>query len=61
MNMKKIGIGLLLGLLALSIFVGLQPEEYTYSRDILINAKPEAIFPYLNNPTLGDQWDPSTP
>lgn len=47
--------------LILSIFVvvaALKPADYLIKRDILINAKPEAIFPYLSSAKNADSWMP---
>jgi uncharacterized protein YndB with AHSA1/START domain len=55
---KKIlaGVGLLLAVFV--VISALKPEEYLIKREIVINAKPEAIYPYLNNTKNADRWMP---
>ncbi|GGG30769.1 SRPBCC family protein [Pontibacter amylolyticus] len=35
----------------------LLPDSYEVRRSILINAKPEQVFTYLNNPTKWEEWN----
>lgn len=35
----------------------LLPDSYEVSRSIVIDAKAEQVFPYLNNPTQWEQWN----
>lgn len=56
--MKKIGLGLLAVVVIFLGYVALQPPVYKISRDILINAPVEKIFPYLNNSKLAEKWGP---
>lgn len=35
-----------------------QPSAYTISRSIIINASPEALFPYINSAQLSFSWMP---
>jgi Polyketide cyclase / dehydrase and lipid transport len=55
---KKIlaGLGVVLGIFM--VIAALKPTEYLIKRDIVINAKPEAIFPYLVSSKNADQWMP---
>lgn len=55
---KKIlaALGLLLAVLV--ICAALKPADYLIKRDITINAKPEAIYPYLVNMKTADKWMP---
>jgi hypothetical protein len=39
-------------------FVAMQPSEMRISRELLINAKPEVIFPYINNSKKTNEWMP---
>jgi uncharacterized protein YndB with AHSA1/START domain len=57
MLMKIIGgivvvLGIFLG------YVAIQPSEMHVSRELLIKASPEAIFPYINNAKKADEWMP---
>lgn len=55
---KKIlaGLGLILGVFV--VIAALRPAEYLIKRDIVINAKPEAIFPFLVSTKNADTWMP---
>lgn len=55
---KKILSALGLLLAAIAIYAVLKPAEYLIKRDITINAKPEAIYPYLVNMKNADKWMP---
>ncbi|MDO6391387.1 SRPBCC family protein [Pontibacter sp. BT731] len=35
----------------------LLPDSYEVRRSLVINAKPEQVFPYLNNPTKWEEWN----
>lgn len=35
----------------------LVPDAYEVRRSIVVNAKPEQVFPYLNNPTEWEKWN----
>lgn len=60
--MKKviIIIGVILALLIVVVgVVGVMlPKEYGLERSIVINASPEAIFPYVNNLEKNKEWSP---
>lgn len=55
---KKILLGLAAIVGAFLIYVALKPGEMLISRDMLIKAAPEAIFPYLNNSKKANEWMP---
>ena len=52
----SIAIGIVVGLFL--IYVALQPAEYTISRELLINASSETLFPYINNSEQTSTWMP---
>lgn len=56
--LKKVGFILLALILVFLGFVARQPSDYFISRNILINAPIEKIFPYLNNSKLAEKWGP---
>lgn len=55
-------VKILIGVLAvLGIFLGyvfFQPSDFKISREILIHAPPQAIFPYINNSKKANDWMP---
>lgn len=55
---KKIlaGLGLILAIFV--IIAALKPEEYLIERGVTINAKPEAVFPFIVNTKKTDVWMP---
>ncbi len=55
---KKILIGLGLVFTLLVIIAAVKPEDYLIKRELTINAKPEAIFPFLVNTQKTDMWMP---
>lgn len=55
---KKILGALGLILLVFMVIAALKPNEYLIKRDVMINAKPEAIFPYLVSTRKADLWMP---
>ncbi len=56
--LKKVGLVLIALVAVLLVYVGLQSPDYVISREITIQAKPEKIFPFLNNSKLAEQWEP---
>lgn len=56
--MKKglIGLGLILTLVV--GYAALKSDEFVVKREILIQAQPEAIFPYLDSSQKADEWMP---
>lgn len=55
---KKILFGLGFALLVFVVIAALKPEDYLIKRNILINAKPEAVFPFLVSMKNADTWMP---
>jgi len=55
---KKIlfGIGIVVAIFML--LVVLQPAEYNISREIVINATPEVVFPHVNSAIRSNDWMP---
>lgn len=55
---KKIlaGLALILGIFV--VVAAIRPADYLIKRDIVINAKPEAIFPFLVSTKKADTWMP---
>ena len=55
-NLIRVLVAVLL-LVALLFVVALAlPSEYHVKRSVVINAKPEAIYPYLNNFKKWPEW-----
>ena len=42
----------------LVLFVCIQPGAFNYTSSTLVNATPEAIFPYINNLRAFNEWSP---
>jgi uncharacterized protein YndB with AHSA1/START domain len=44
---------------ATAVYFGsfLLPDSYEVSKSIVVKAKPEQVFPYLNNPTQWEKWN----
>lgn len=55
---KKILAGLALVLAVFVVIAALKPAEYIIKRDVVINAKPEFIFPFLVSTKNADTWMP---
>jgi hypothetical protein len=55
---KKIGLGLGVVLAAVLAFAAFKSGEMHVSREILISAAPEALFPYINNSQKSYEWMP---
>lgn len=55
-----IKIGIFFGLIIVAIlgYAALRPAHYKISREILIKASPEIIFPHVNNSKMTYQWMP---
>ncbi len=51
-----IAIGVLVGIFL--IFIARQSSAMKISRELLVKAKPETIFPYINNSKKTDEWMP---
>lgn len=58
--LKKIFIGLGLIFACLLIVAALKPSHFRVSREIMVYASPEAIFPFVNEPRKVDEWSPWT-
>lgn len=57
---KKIFVMVALLLAGFLGYVAMQPSEYVISREILVKAPPQAVFPFLNNSRKADSWMPWT-
>lgn len=57
---KKIGIGVVVLVLAFLGYVSTREGKFHYERSGEIAAPAEKIFPYLSNFELGDKWSPFT-
>jgi uncharacterized protein YndB with AHSA1/START domain len=55
---KKIILVLGMILVVLIVIAFLKPEEYQIKREVIIDVKPEAVFPYLISMKKADQWMP---
>lgn len=40
------------------VYVSLQPADYSVSREVVINASPESIFPFINSSKKTNDWMP---
>lgn len=56
--LKKVLIVIAVVLTGFLIYVAVQPAESTISREIVINATPESIFPYINSSQKMHDWMP---
>jgi hypothetical protein len=56
--LKKIGMVLFIVIAGVLVAATLQPPEMAVYREIVINASPEAIFPYINNAKKSYEWMP---
>jgi hypothetical protein len=54
----KIVYAILTLVAAFLIYVAFQPSAYEVSRTISIDAPPSKVFPYVNNRTLANSWNP---
>ncbi len=55
---KKILLGIVVVIGGFFGYVAMQPSDMLVARDILINAGPELIFPYINNSQKANEWMP---
>lgn len=55
---KKVLIGLVLVIALLFGYASTLPSEMKISRELLIRAKPEAIYPYINHSRKMNEWMP---
>jgi len=56
--LKKILIGFIVLVGVLFTYAALRPAQMLISREMLINASPEALFPYINNSKKAYEWMP---
>lgn len=54
----KVGIGLVLALIAFVIYVATRPNSFRYERSGFISAPPEKIYPYISQLRRGNLWSP---
>lgn len=54
----KIGGTFVVLIAAFFTYVSFQPSDFLVSRELHIKAKPEIIFPYINNSKLTNEWMP---
>ncbi|MFN7729936.1 MAG: SRPBCC family protein [Bdellovibrio sp.] len=54
-----LGLGFFALTILFFVFVATRNGKFRYERSGVINAAPEAIFPYISNLKLGGQWSPS--
>lgn len=57
---KKIILGLIVCVLCFLGYAAMRPAELIVSRELLINAPPDAIFPHINNSQRSYEWMPWT-
>lgn len=55
---KKLLIGLLIAGVGLSVYAWSRPSEMFISREVVLSATPEEIFPYINNSVKSNEWMP---
>lgn len=55
---KKLFAGLAALVVLFLIYVALIPAHYVITRSVVIQAKPEAVFPYLISMKKADEWMP---
>lgn len=56
--LRKILVGLVVLVGVLAVYVAFQPAHYSVSREKLIKASPEVIFPHINNSQKMNDWMP---
>jgi len=56
--MEKILLGVAALVMVLVVVVAMRPNEFEVTRSIAVNAKPEAIFPHVNDLHQWDAWSP---
>jgi uncharacterized protein YndB with AHSA1/START domain len=54
----KVLIALVVVIAAILIYAYLQPGDFRVERSVVIDASPETIFPYVNDPIKGELWNP---
>jgi hypothetical protein len=56
--LKKILVALSLITAGLCIYAAVKPAHMSVSREVVLNASAETIFPYINNAQKADDWMP---
>jgi len=56
--LKKLVLGCAVVLAGFLVYVAMQPSQMNVSRELLVRATPEAIFPHINNTKKADEWMP---
>ncbi len=56
--MKKVLVGLVVLVGILLAVIASRPSEFTVKRDIVVNAPPEVVFPWVSDFRKTDQWSP---
>ena len=55
---RKILVFFAVAAVGLSLYAAFQPSQMFVQREVVISATPEAIFPYLNNSRMVNEWMP---
>ncbi len=55
---KKISLAIVILAAAVLLYASTRPDHSRIERSLLIQAAPEAIFPYLNSPRAHQTWSP---
>lgn len=56
--LKKILIGMGIVVAAILLMAALSPADFKIERSTVIAAPAAAVFPYINNPRLTEEWNP---
>jgi uncharacterized protein YndB with AHSA1/START domain len=56
--LKGIAVILALAIAGILTYTAMQPDSFTYSRSIVINAPAEKVFPYINDFKSWTSWSP---
>jgi len=56
--LKKILGGMAVVILGIVAYAALQSADYQVSREIVVKASPEAVFPYINSSKKSNEWMP---
>ena len=55
---KQVARGLIVVILVVCVYVGVQPSQFAISRERLVKGSPEQIFPLINNSKKANEWMP---
>ncbi|MGE3974842.1 MAG: SRPBCC family protein [Bdellovibrionales bacterium] len=55
---KKIFIGLVVIVGLVLVYAAIQPAQYVVSREVLISAPIDKVFPFVSKRTLSNSWNP---